>query len=266
MPLPIRYLFTALFLISLCFQSKAQESYTLKKALQAARVNNPNLKTKQYDISIAQTDIITAHLRPNPEFNNETLQLLRSSEFAPNTGWYRGQNRETFWQISKPFQVAGQRKNKIEVANKNVAFVEKSYSESERNLFLEVADKWLDVWTAQKQLDIIQIAISNIDSLLTTNQVRYRNQVITQTDLFRTELLAKQYAIQYKTASQKVISQQKEIGFLLGIHEEVHVDTADQFSFPIIDNIDSLLTQTLENRSDIQSANSQRFLFLEYLL
>lgn len=256
MSFQIKHISIALLIISFGVLSKAQESYTLKEALHTARINNPHLKTQQYDISIARTEIMTAELRPNPEFNNESLQLIKSSEFAPHTGWYRGQNRETFWQLSKPFQVAGQRKHKIEVANKNVSLAEKSYTETERNLFLEVADKWLDAWTAQKQLDIIQIAIDNIDSLLNTNKVRYRNQVITQTDLFRTELLAKQYAIQYKIASQEVKSRQKEMGFLLGAPDEIQVDTADQFSFAIAENIDSLLTQSLDNRSDIQSAKS----------
>lgn len=252
----ITHIFSALFLFVVCFQAKAQENYTLQKALQTARTNNPILKIEQFSIGIAQTDIISAKLRPNPILNNQTLQLMQPSQFPANAEWYNGQNQQVWWQLTKPFQIAGQRKYKIDVANKNVSFAEKNYSETERNLFADVAAKWLEVWTAQKQLDIISIAKNNIDSLVLTNQIRYKNQVITQTDLFRTELLSKQYAIQYKTVLQEVINKQKELSFLLGIQDNVNIDTADNFLFTIPSGIDSLLTQALNTRSDIQTVKS----------
>jgi len=239
-----------------CLTASAQTNYTLQQALQTARVNNLVLKTEQLNVSIAQTDIITAKLRPNLVLNNQTIQLMQPSHFPANTSWYNGKNRQVWWQLTKSFQIAGQRKYKIDVANKNVAFAEKNYTERERNLYADVAEKWLEVWTAQKQLDILLTAKSNIDSLVITNQLRYKNQVITQTDLFRTELLSKQYAIQYKTALQEVINRQNELKFLLGIQDNVSIDTADNFLFSIPANIDSLLAQSLQSRSDILTAKS----------
>ena len=114
----------------------------------------------------------------------------------------------------------------------------------------------MEVWVAQKQVEILQIAKENTDSLVRTNQRRYKSQVITQTELFRTELLAKQYAIQYKTAAQEVKSLQKELGFLLGVKEVVSVNKEDLFIFSNPDNLDSLLKNSLENRSDMQMAKS----------
>src|SRR5690606_23176349 len=185
----LKFVFGVLLYFVFSNSANAQNNYTLQKALQTAKANNPYLKTEQLNIGIAQTDIITAKLRPNPILNNQSLQLMQPSQFPASTDWSNGQNRQVSWQLTKPFQVAGQRKYKIDVANKNVSFAENNYLETERNIFSEVASKWLEVWTAQKQLEIIQIAKSNIDSLVLTNQIRYKNQVITQTDLFRTELL-----------------------------------------------------------------------------
>jgi cobalt-zinc-cadmium efflux system outer membrane protein len=256
MQLRITHIFFTIFVFTLCFQVKAQENYSLQKALQTARTNNPYLKTEQLNIGITQTDIITAKLRPNPILNNQTLQLMQPSQFPVNTDWYHGQNQQVWWQLTKPFQIAGQRKYKIDVANKNVLFAEKNYAETERNLFADVAVKWLEVWTAQKQLDIISTAKNNIDSLVLTNQIRYKNQVITQTDLFRTELLSKQYAIQYKTVLQEVINRQNELKFLLGVQEDISIDTEDNFLFTMPQSIDGLLKQSLQNRSDIQTVKS----------
>lgn len=251
-----KYFSLTLFLFLLGFTSIAQEGYSLQDALKTAKTNNPVLKTERYNISASETDIITAKLRPNPSLHNESLQLMKSAEFAKNTDWYNGRNRELFWEISKPFQIAGTRKHKIKLAKKNVSLAEKDYAEVERNLFLDVAEKWLDVWVAQKQLDLIQIDKNNIDSLVHTNKRRYKNQVITQTDLYRTELLEKQYAIQYKTASQEVQSHQKKLSFLLGTEEEIKIDTTDNFLAAIPDNMEHLLEQSLRERSDIQSAKS----------
>jgi len=251
------FLFKHTFLIFcsllLCSVAKAQSSYTLQQALQTARVNNAALKTEQFNIGIAQADIITARLRPNLVLNNQTLQLIQPAQFPANTPWNNGQNRQVWWQLTK---LAGQRKYKIDVANKQLAFTEKNYTETERNLFADVAAKWLEVWTAKKQLDILTIAKANIDSLVMTNQNRYKNQVITQTELYRTELLSKQYAVQYKTALQEISNRQKELSFLLGTRDSISIDTEDDFLFRIPPNIDSLLTQSLKTRSDILSAQS----------
>ena len=112
----------------------------------------------------------------------------------------------------------------------------------------------MEVWTTQKQLQIIQTAKNNIDSLTDINQRRYQNQVITQTDLFRTELLAKQYEIQLKSALQETSNLQKELGFLLGLIEAAQVDTITNFIFEMPESMDSLLSKSLEERSDIRSA------------
>ena len=59
------------------FAAFSQESYSLKKALQTARSNNPDLKTEFYNQSLAEADIITAGLRPNPLLNNQTCFARR---------------------------------------------------------------------------------------------------------------------------------------------------------------------------------------------
>jgi outer membrane protein, heavy metal efflux system len=247
---------TVVWLTLIALPLSGQTNCTLRKALQLARVNNPALKGEILNIDIAQSDIITAGFRPNPVLGNQTINIANESSFASNTSWNDKQNRQVFWQLSKPFQIAGQRKYKIDAAYKNVSFAEKNYSETERNLFLDVANKWIEIWTAQKQLSIIETAKINIDSLVYINQVRLKNQVITPTDLFRTELLAKQYALQYNTVEQDVINKQKELKYLLGVQDSVTIDTTYNFVQTISPVIDSLLQQSLQNRSDIQTAKS----------
>src|SRR5690606_40934828 len=106
---------------------------------------------RSFNMAIAETDIISAKIRPNFSLSNESIQLLQTSEFAPNTSWYNNHNRQVMWQISKPIQIAGQRKNKIAVADNNLLYTKSEYRETERQLFFEVAEKWLSVQAVQKQ-------------------------------------------------------------------------------------------------------------------
>lgn len=236
--------------------SFAQEpkNLTLKQALQTARSQNPFLKSERLHIDIAKTEVVSAKIRPNFTFGTEAVQMINSADFENSAGWYRGGNREELYELSKPLQIAGQRKYKIEHAGKNLEREEQNYLETERNLFEEVALKWLDNWAAQKQLEIIETAKSHADSLNLINQARYRNQVITQTDLLRTELLVKQFNLEYKTAVQEVSNEKNELKFLLGVSDSIEIEMDDEFLFPIPENFDELLEQAYTLRNDVKAA------------
>lgn len=235
---------------------KAQTPVSLKQALQSAKSNNPILKTQSFNVGIAETDIVSAKLRPNPILNNQSLQLMQPTFFPPNTDWGSPKNRQIWWQLTKPFQLPAQRKYKIDVAQKNVAFSQSTYIETERTVYQEVASKWVDVWTAKKQLDILILAKSNIDTLVSINKLRLKNQVITQTELSRTELLANQYALQIKSAEQNYKNEIVNLKFLMGSQQEIAIDTTDNFQLTFSNSIDSLLQIALVNRGDIQSLKS----------
>ncbi|MEX6688739.1 TolC family protein [Danxiaibacter flavus] len=251
----IKILFT--LIAGICVNTMyAQTSYSLQKALQTARENNPTLKSAELNINIAQSDVITAKLRPNPVLNNQSLQLVNSSKFPADTKWYNGENRQIWWQLTKPFQLPPVRKNKIEVANQSVKLSEKLFTETQRNLFQDVALKWLDVWTARKQWDMIIIAKANVDSLVSTNQLRLKNQVISETELMRTQLLANQYELQIKNAEQNYKNELANLKLIMGVQEDIGVDTSIKFITSIPEDADSLLQQALANRSDVQSLKS----------
>ncbi len=248
-------LFSLIFLLA-SVQLNAQENYTLKEALKYAKENSPYLKAAHINIAMGEAEITTAKLRPNLNLTNESIQVINSKHFPDNATWRHGENREIFWELSKPLQLAGQRRHKIDFAKKNLSSIEKTYSETERNLFLEVANKWLELWTVEKQLEILQIAKANIDSLSFINQKRFESEVISKTELQRTELLSKQYEIQYEIMQKEVSNEKKELALLLGFENEISIDTADNFLISIPQGIKELIAQSIENRSDMQLAKS----------
>jgi cobalt-zinc-cadmium efflux system outer membrane protein len=152
--------------------------------------------------------------------------------------------------------VAGQRENKIDFAKKNVAIAEKNLIEYERNLYLDVANKWLEIWTLRKQGRIVQEAKVNIDSLVLINKLRLKNQVITETDLLRAELLANTYLIQQQTFQKEEQSKCLELRNLMGVDNPVQVDLSDAFMNFSTENVDSLIQYAFANRGDYLSVQS----------
>lgn len=242
-----------LFVGSLYNPVACQTGLTLQKALQNARENNPFLKSQALNVDISQADIVTAGLRPNPVLNNQTLQLLRSAGIEPGTHMLNSQNQQTWWQLTKTFQFSSQRNNKIEFANKNAELAQKVLKETERNLFLDVALKWLDVWALRKDLDLLQMAQINTDSLVIINRVRLKNQVITATDLVRTELLAGHYQMEMKSTEQEYQNELINLQTILGEKKQVFIDTSDHFElFENLLNPDTLFSKS-DDRTDIQT-------------
>jgi cobalt-zinc-cadmium efflux system outer membrane protein len=235
----------------------SQTSITLKEAISRAKENNPILKTESFNVGIAQADITTAKLRPNPILNNQTLQLMNPSFFPANTGYLNGHNMQIWWQLTKPMQMPALRKFKLEVAQQGVKLAQTNYAEIERNLFLNVSNNWINAWYAKVNLDLISYAKTNIDSLVYINELRLKKQVITTTDLIRTQLIAEQYKLQIRTAQQEYRNQLQNLRFLLGTTDSININLNDEFiSASVSNKIDSLLNYAEINRTDIQVAQT----------
>lgn len=235
----------------------AQTSYTLKEALATARANNPQLKSSSYNISIAQGDVVTAGLRPNPSLNNQTLQLADPNHFAQDSRFYQPRNRQVWWQLTKPFPLNNQRKYKLDVAHQAVTISEQSYMDAERDVLLATGEKWMDVWYSKVNLDLLLQAKANIDSLVGTQAVRLRNQVISKSEYTRTELLSGQYALQLRSAAQNYRNELQNLKLVTGSTDSIDIEARDPVvTWDITDQADSLILLSMALRPDLQVAKS----------
>lgn len=251
-----------IFFIAICLQLislsiSAQANLSLADALQVAKANNPILRAEKLNINIIEGDLITAKLRPNPSLNNQTLQLIDPSLFPSDTRWNNSINRQVWWQLTKPFQWPKLRQNKIDLATQGVRLTENKYFEIERNLVFDVASKWLDAWRIKQLLTTLQQAQLNLDSLVTIQKARLRNQVITTTELMRTQIPLEQYNLQLKTIRQEYKNAIQELKFMLGTPDSIDVSTNTTIeTLSISDQVDSLLESVLQNRPDIKTIQS----------
>lgn len=237
--------------------AQSVKTLSLQDALKAARGNNLQLKAAKFNINIAEADVVTASLRPNLQLNNQSLQMMASDHYKANTQWYNPANRQVWWQLTKTLQIAGQRANKIDFAQKNTDVNKAGYAETERAMFADVATKWLEVWNAQRNLKLINYARQNVDSVVIINKVRLKNQVVTETDYYRTQLLSKQYTLQYTTAKQELNNKVKELMLALGTTDSISVKNDEVFPPAVTQSFKELLDQASKERTDLKLAVSQ---------
>lgn len=235
----------------------AQTTYTLAGAIDTARTSSPVLKAQYMNIGSAQADVITAKLRPNINLNNQTLQLVSSDHFAPGTRWSSNLNRQVWYQVTKPIQWPSQRRYKIETADKSVNLANSTYQENVRALSLQVGSSWINAWVLKKRLALLQDSKTNLDTLVQINELRYKNQVITQTDLARTKVLLDQYNLQLSVYQQDYQNELQNLQLLTGSPLSPDVDTSAEIEALIPSGtLDSLIAQTMNSRSDVVLAKS----------
>lgn len=234
----------------------AQSLYTLQSAVLSAKVNSPLLKAEGYNINLAQGNLTTARLHTNPILNNQTL-LLTSSKYYPSGSEFGNPiNRQVWYQLTKPFVLPAQRRGRIDIASQNVLLFQRGFGEMIRNFSFDVANQWLNGWVIKSRLDLLNLAYTNIDSLVKINRARLRNQVITQTDVIRTQLLQDQYKLQILNAEKDFRNEIQRLRFLIGAKDSVNVDINAPVETVIVPgSIDTLVSQAMRERTDIQVAN-----------
>jgi cobalt-zinc-cadmium efflux system outer membrane protein len=230
----------------------AQNVISLTQALKTATEQNPYMKVGALGVDASRADVVTAKLRPNPILNNQSLQALRPSQLANNPKLLTGESMQTWWQLTKEFQLSGQRKNRIDYANQNVKLAEKEYAEFQRGLYTDVAFKWVEAWNTRKQIDLLKTAVNNIDTLVTINSYRFKKQIITETELYRTQLIAKQYKIQISELNQELKQKLNELQLMIGAKENLSISTSADLGVDSFLKVDSLLADAYASRTDLQ--------------
>jgi cobalt-zinc-cadmium efflux system outer membrane protein len=249
----------------LSLTASAQPTLTLRQALQQVRTNSPVLRIERLNVNAAQADQVTANLRPNPSLNNQTLIQLTPTPGAEAIGPFSRQRRQFWIQATKEFDIHNKRQYRNRFAEATTNLAVQNVAETERNLLFDAANRFLDAWYARVQLNLLQRAKANVDTLVKLNQVRLKNLVISTTDLTRTQLISDQYDIQTRTARQDLANRLNELRLVLGTVDSINVAMNDSVVSPSVVNPlghlpnvtvseDSLLQLAATSRTDVKVA------------
>ena len=245
-------IFTLALSCSVSFNLNSQTIISLKQAIELTFKNNPFYSAEKLNGDLVKAEIINAGIKQNPMANVSYLQIPSSKYYPENTNLISGENRETSIEFNKSFQVKGQRRLKIEKAEKGYDVSQTALKEYERNMVLETAEEWLNVWYSINKMNIVNAAKINSDTLLIVNQVRLKNQVITNTEFLRTQIIDDQYSLLLKNSEQEYLREIQNLKLLIGTESTISVSEKDSvFLMLIPDNSEYLLNYALQNRTDI---------------
>jgi cobalt-zinc-cadmium efflux system outer membrane protein len=235
----------------------AQKLYTITEAITEARNNNPELKAEKYSISIASASITTARLRPNPIFNNQSLQLLNKQYSPVKTISPSPSNQQLWYQMTKPMLLGGVRAKRIDFAKQGVVSATTFYSELNRTVSYNTALKWLDAWQVKNRILLYKEAKEHLDSLIYLNKKNEKDKVGSSIEKIRSQLLSDQYHIRLKSENNLYIDELRNLKYILGINDSINIlDEINFIAYDFFKNKDSLMFIALERRSDLAYAKS----------
>ena len=235
----------------------SQTKINVRMAMNLARTKNINVKTYGYIIPRERADIITAGLRPNPVFNQQSLFLLDKrylTAIEPNANMFTSPySRQTWYQLTKNYQIAGQRKGKINFQTKEAEYYEKDVDEYTYNTTYQTAQKWLEAWYADVNLRIVLLGKKNIDSILSINKMRFAKGVIPQEEYLRNKIIAEKYNTLFTSSVQSYKTEIQKLQFLINTNDSIGIDPDDFFFNKLLDykNTDSLINYAFMHRPDI---------------
>ncbi|MBN2129585.1 MAG: TolC family protein [Sedimentisphaerales bacterium] len=130
--------------------TEPQGVLTLRAAAALALMHNPDLKTFPYEMRAAESRVLQAGLRPNPEM------AIEMSEFGGSDTRSGFDAAETSIQLGQLIEVGGKRDKREAVAAVNRELVQWDYESARLDTLREVAGAFVAVLAAQERLALTQ--------------------------------------------------------------------------------------------------------------
>ena len=242
--------------MSFSFSLFGQSKLKLSDALREATLNNPTLKSEKINVPIADNEVQKAKLYQNPIFNLQYLQLMPSSMYYDKAhSALNAVNSQDWYQLTKKFQVFGQRTNKIELAKLNAIAVRSDLEDTKREVLYTVSLKWIDVWRALAYQRIAEKAADYLDVYLKESFDSVKGKSIMKDDeILRFQILDDQYDLEKNRANQNYYTVSEELKLLIGSTKNIEIDLNDTSeTIKVAHSLDSLSGYALENRQDIKN-------------
>jgi outer membrane protein, heavy metal efflux system len=176
-----------LFLPFDCFgQSSGEvpEQLDLRKAIEIAMANNPQLKAAGSEIEIADAERVDAAKRLNPAFSTyfEDYRLFHSEMGA------FFQTQEITVRLDQEIETAGKRRLRTQAAELRTQTQKAGYGNARRALVLEVRRAYFQGVLAQTNLEVPEATLQEIDRVIELNRTRLEKGDISGVELKRVEV------------------------------------------------------------------------------
>jgi len=213
-------------------------SLTLEQALALAEQRNPTLRAQAQTIQSSRAGEITAGLRPNPTFQNDTT--------SASLGIYQ------------EFEVGGKRRARLESARQATSISQTDFADARRSLTLNLRQTFLAALLAKANFDLARENLSSFQKVVDLNRVRLEKGALSGADFLKIELQTLQFQTDLQDALLALKTAKASLRALVGgsgLEEEFDVEGALQAA-PFERTLPELQQLALASRPDLKSAEA----------
>jgi cobalt-zinc-cadmium efflux system outer membrane protein len=195
-------------------QTAATERLTLEAAIAEALARNLDLVAARAGITLAEADLITARLRPNPvlSLGGDHLDVL-GTRFNDENG---AGPPEYSARVDFLLERGAKRARRIEVAVEERAIAEAEVRDRVRALTVEVQHAFVDLQLAQENLALARENAASFAEIVTLNDARVRGGEVAEVELLRSRIAALQSQQAVRAAELKVQTERRRLERLIG--------------------------------------------------
>jgi cobalt-zinc-cadmium efflux system outer membrane protein len=218
---------------------------TLDEFLAGVAANNLDLAAQRYNISIAQAQLVAAKVSPNPvfavNFNKEISRRDQATQYSEG--------------LTEEIEVAGKRKFRVSVAQKNLLAVSATVDDFFRTVRGTAATAFVAALSGQLTVDEKRRAFEALNDLATANEKRLGEGDLGEADANQSRLAAKQAEGDLVVAQSAQSANLFALVQLLGKKRATVPNPEGNLLFPNKDlSLGSILAVAMQNRPDVRAA------------
>ena len=249
----MRTYLVALLCVGLSGARAGAQTLTIKEAVDEAVQHNLTLLAQRANLSVAETQIMTARLRPNPvaSFSADHLDLLGTGFDEANNGG----PPEIAMRVDVPLERGAKRERRIDLAMASKALAEAQFDDAVRTLRADVTLACIDVLAARATLALITDNLRAFEELARVNRARVAAGSLAPVESTRSEVARLQFRSTAVRANLDLATALARLRTFLGRPATDQLDVADDLRVAAATAPDLTAVQqlALATRPDLRS-------------
>jgi cobalt-zinc-cadmium efflux system outer membrane protein len=190
------------------------ETLTIAQAVDAAVQHNLSLIAQRANLSIADTQMLTARLRPNPvaSVSADHLDLLGTGFDENNNGG----PPEVAFRVDLPLERAGKREKRMDLASASRAVAQAQFDDAVRTLRSDVTLACIDVLAAKATRDLVADNLRAFEDLARVNKARATAGAIAPVESTRSDVAMLQFRSTVVRADLELATSLSKLRILIG--------------------------------------------------
>jgi cobalt-zinc-cadmium efflux system outer membrane protein len=217
-----------------------QQSFTWEQIRNQFLATNPTLRAQAQSIESTRAGEITAGLRPNPQFQNDTTSATIG--------------------IYQEFEIGGKRPARLQSAQLATSISQADFADTRRALVFNLRQVFISGLQAKSDLDFARDNLANYQKVVDLKRLLLQQGEISRADFLKIELQTLQFQTDLEDASLALKTAKATLRALVGpsaMPREFDIE-GDLRAFPLEKSLAQLQQLALANRPDLKSAEAGR--------